>query len=172
MVSLRDVVRGITTRFLPSCALGLVALTALLRISLGGPFTVGWSKILPQIVVLSAGYGAVLLLVRYRLRADADVAGRRSIVAGLVSPAALLCALVFIHPRSVVGFSVLSLVLGGAIAIAMFFAWLKPTPVMALTDTEARALLEDGRNEANVIRASDGSTAVAEPVRVGRRTAV
>lgn len=144
MISLRDVLRGATTRYLPSCLVGLVALLALLRLILGGPMNVGWTNILPQMVVLAAGYVTTLILMRYRLRADADVAGTRSIVAGLVTPAALLCSLIFIRPTSAISFSALSLVLGGTMALLMFFPWLKAHAVPALTDEEARSLLSEG----------------------------
>jgi len=151
MIPLRTILRGVLTRFLPALILGtgiLYALAFLLdRVS------VGWIGLATVYALMTIGYTGALAALRYRLRADADVAGRRSVVAGLLAPAAHVGGLVLLKSSSAPGVIVASAAIGAVLAIGMFFPWLKGAPVAALTDSEALHLLEEsGANFADLDR--------------------
>ena len=145
MISLRIILLGTLTRFLPALIVG----TALLytAVSMLDRVTVGWTYLSVTYAWLTLGYTIALLALRYRLRADADVAGRRSVVAGLLAPAAYLCGVVLLTPDTPRGFDMAGLLIGAVLAIGMFFPWLKGAPLAALTDQEAQQLLDEGRPE-------------------------
>ncbi|MBK9548738.1 MAG: hypothetical protein IPO52_06450 [Gemmatimonadetes bacterium] len=96
MISLRTILRGVLTRFLPAFILATAIMYGLA--SLADRINVGLLGLATLYALMTLGYTAALVALRYRLRADADVAGRRSVVAGLLAPAAYLGGLVLIAP--------------------------------------------------------------------------
>ena len=140
MITLREILRGSLTRFLPGIALGVGILYGLAR--LNDRVTVGWLNLTLFFGVLTLSYLGALMAIRMRLRADAGVAGRRSFVAGILSPAAFLCGLVLFQPRTGTGLYTMAVCLGLVLGFGMFFPWLKPAASPALTDAEARALID------------------------------
>lgn len=147
MISLRTIVRGMLVRFLPGLVVGTAVLYGLARLS--GPVYVGWLRLAIANGKIAIGYAAVLVLLRYRLRTDADVAGRRSAVAGLLVPAAYLCGITTWAPLTSTGpFSTVAHVaIGAALAVGIYFPWLKRNAVPALTDQELRGVLGAGSEE-------------------------
>jgi hypothetical protein len=143
MISLRTVLRGTLTRFLPALIVGTAILYGLAR--LADRLSVGWLNVAVIYACVTIGYTAALVALRYRLRADADVAGRRSVVAGLLVPAAYLGGMVLLAPQGRLAENAAAIAIGVALALGMFFPWLKAAPVPALTDQEAQLLLEESR---------------------------
>jgi hypothetical protein len=145
VISLRTILRGTLTRFIPAVILGTAILYGLAR--LADSLSVGWLNISIAYALLTIGYTAALAALRYRLRADADVAGRRSVVAGLLVPAAYLGGLVLLAPKGLLALNATAIAIGAVLAVGMFFPWLKSAPVPALTDQEAKHLLEESRSD-------------------------
>jgi hypothetical protein len=141
MIDLRAITRGVLTKFMPGYALGVTALLALGTLT--GGIIVGWGSVIQQGVVLSVGYWSALVALRYRLNNTAEVNGRRSLIAGILAPPAALTAMIIFRTDADLGILAVSGLVGGAMAMAMFFPWLKPQSVPALTDDEARALLAE-----------------------------
>ena len=169
MISRSDILRGIATRFLPAAVAGSAAIALLLS-------TIGrWAPLPTQLLIgvvgastLSAiGAGVALLAVRPRLRDDADVAGRRSLVAGGLASAlslavisatsgtlSVILALPFIGGRldllampasdalPFIGIPVLS---GALVAIGTYFPWVtKASRASAVLATETPSALPLG----------------------------
>ena len=143
MISLRTILRGVLTRFLPAFILATAIMYGLA--SLADRISVGLLGLVTLYALMTLGYTAALVALRYRLRADADVAGRRSVVAGLLAPAAYLGGLVLIAPHGALAYNAACVAIGAVLAIGMFFPWLKGPAVPALTDQEAQHLLEESR---------------------------
>ena len=145
MISLRTIFRGTLTRFIPAFILGTAIFYGI--VSLSDHVSVGWLNLGVAYALVTVGYTAALAALLYRLRADADVSGRRSAVAGLLVPAAYLSGLVVLASQSQLSQNLLAVLIGAGLAIGMFFPWLKSAPVAALTDQEAQQLLEESRPE-------------------------
>ena len=156
MISLRTILWGTLTRFIPALILGTAILYGLAR--LADRASVGWLNIAIAYALLTVGYTAALAALRYRLRADADIAGRRSVVAGLLVPAAYLGGLVLLAPQGQLALNATAIAIGAVLAVGMFFPWLKPAPVPALTDQEAQHLLEESRSDFGGLGESRQST--------------
>ncbi len=132
-LSLREVAKGALMRFLPASFVSMAGLAATMKLSVGsGLLAVTGS--LGFAAAMTVGFGAGLLVMRPWLYPDSDVSGRRSVVAGLLSPLALFISLVFSSGLSpIAAFGALFLV-GFLLALGLFFAWLTPTPGEALAD--------------------------------------
>ncbi len=127
-VSLKTVLRGVLKRFLPASAISLGVLGLALT-------TAGASglALIPLLAGgLTLGFGLGMEGLRRWLYPDAKVDGRRSVVAGLLSPLLLFGTVALIEttglgPIGAAGFTLLS---GMIMALAMYFPWLTPTPEM------------------------------------------
>jgi hypothetical protein len=139
MISLRTILLGTLTRFLPALILGTALLYGMAR--LADQVSVGWTGLGIAYAKAVVGYTGALIALRYRLRADASVAGRRSVVAGLLVPAAYLSGIVLLRPTST--------------PVGMFFPWLKGAQVAALTDQEAQSLLEESHDLGGLDRSDE-----------------
>ncbi|HSG08274.1 MAG TPA: hypothetical protein VLA36_07945 [Longimicrobiales bacterium] len=125
-IPFREALAATVLRFLPGALVTMA----------GGVVLMGGSLLRPDVLaiiaggagLLSLGFGAGLEIVRRWLYPDAGIMGRRSVVAGLVSPLGAFVAGVLAGPM--VATSVLGLLFLPAlvIAVVMFFAWLEPTP--------------------------------------------
>jgi hypothetical protein len=117
--SLRSVLRGTLTRFVPAGALIAVPLV-LLDLELE---TLGLAGVTGA--TLAVGYFVALALMRHWLRADAGLEGRQSVVAGLVAPFALFCVLVIVGGVDFAQLLLYSILTGFSTATLMFFPWLR-----------------------------------------------
>jgi hypothetical protein len=153
MISLRTILLGTLTRFLPALILGTALLYGMAR--LADQVSVGWTGLGIAYAMAVVGYTGALIALRYRLRADASVAGRRSVVAGLLVPAAYLSGIVLLRPTSTPGLYATGLVVGALLAVGMFFPWLKGAQVAALTDQEAQSLLEESHDLGGLDRSDE-----------------
>lgn len=134
-VSLREVVKGTLALFLPGSLLTLIGGMVLFAIGAGNArrfaAIVLWQTVSlgGLVIALTAGFGLGLLGLRRWLYPDAKLDGSRSFVAGLLSPVVVFIVMVsgewswtFAQVVSVVA------LVGVVMAVAMFFAWLTPTP--------------------------------------------
>ena len=118
------------SRFVPGAALGFVAvvvpvsIAAILTspaIELGlGEFAAraaGWT------IALSAGYQAMIRILRPTLHAEAEVSGRRSVVAGAASTGALLVTCMLLGPVAEPVRLAAAALCGAGVAFTMFWPW-------------------------------------------------
>ena len=126
-LSIREVLRGTLSRFLPASVLSMGAVGA--AAGMAGPGLDWLVGVLGFAGALTGGFGLGMVALKRWLYPDADVAGRRSVVAGLLSPLAVFISVVLgsglSHPAQV---PVVLALIGGVMAVSMFFAWLSPTP--------------------------------------------
>ena len=86
--------------------------------------------------LLTLGFGIGMEGLRRWLYQDAEVDGRRSVVAGLLSPLALFISVALFQPIfTLFGPGVFFLV-GIVMAVVMYFPWLSPTPEPAINQSE------------------------------------
>ena len=144
-LSLSKVLKGTVARFLPGSVIGMGALSAL--IPPGGLSGIRLLELvlLQQVGPLAIGFGLGLLGLHRWLYPDSEIQGRRSLVAGLLSPVAMLGAGVF---TAVLGLDPLpppglvSFLVGIVMALAMYFPWLSPTPEEKRPDRYERDQLD------------------------------
>lgn len=120
-----SVLRAVLTRFIPASAMTVGAAFWLL----GTPANVGFLTALAGVVApLAVGFGIGLEGLRRWLYPDAEVDGRRSVIAGVLSPVALFIFMTLGITLSMAESVGLGALVGVLIAVIMFFAWLTPTP--------------------------------------------
>ncbi len=131
--------KALLGRFLPGSLLGFGVVYGLMGIpghgSLAESLLIG---VLVILVPLAVGFGVGLEGLRRWLFPDAEIHGRRSFVAGLTSSLAVSMILSWVAlttPQAIATFFLVGL----AVAVSMFFAWLYPTPQ---DDQELRAWIE------------------------------
>ena len=126
MIDLNAIVRGAITRFfVPGTVLLLVGVVPL--VLTGGTGITPFAPLIAIGYMASAttGFAGVLALLRHRLSADAPVAGRPVLTAGVVAPLAILLGLMakpHVDGRWL-GWIACTLV-GAALGLAMFSPWL------------------------------------------------
>jgi hypothetical protein len=126
VISGKRVAKAVFGRFLPASAflygVGLVPviLSGVVGISPLAPFIAS-----AQVLSASVGFGLTLFAMRRKLSSDAPVDSRPSIVAGAVSPVAIMLGLMLAQsPHTIPGMIALSAATGCALALGMFFPWL------------------------------------------------
>ena len=130
MPKVRDVLGSGLTRFLPG-AVGLLSAVLAYDVARGAPFLGDRVLILLlESFGLVVGYTAAARFLRARLRADAQIHGRRSVIAGIVAAAASYWGLMVLeNPWHDMSLFFLSIVVAGVVAgiggtLAVFFPWL------------------------------------------------
>lgn len=125
--------RGVLRRFIPGSA-GIMSVLSLASI-VADPTRafIVMGIVAFEVTWLAFGYGVGLELLRRWLYPDAAVDGRRSVVAGLMTPLALGIVSVFTQGAHTATIGVASTLVGLGMAAVMFFAWLRPTPDMEAT---------------------------------------
>jgi hypothetical protein len=123
-VSLREIAKGTIARFLPGSVIGMGILSAIIP-----PAGLDLARLIELVVVhevapLSIGFGLGLFGLHRWLYPDSEVAGRKSFIAGLLTPIAMLGLAVLLRLQPAQA----SLLVGIAMAVGMFFPWLSPTP--------------------------------------------
>ena len=141
MILLRSIAKAVLVRFVPGYAVGVAALLALGTAA--GGVHIGWGLLFQLCAIACAGFGATLVALRFRLRATADVAGRRSLLAGVLAPPAVVTAMVVFRAYSQFGLLLTAALVGAVMALAMYFPWLKERSMPALTDEETSLLLAE-----------------------------
>jgi hypothetical protein len=130
-ISLGEVAKGTLVRFLPGSVVGMGVLSAIIPpggLDLPLLFEL---LLLHEIGPLAIGFGLGLIGLHRWLYPDSEVAGRKSFVAGLLTPVAMLGAgistgLLGMDPLPQP--ALVSFLVGIVMAVAMFFPWLSPTP--------------------------------------------
>jgi membrane associated rhomboid family serine protease len=87
--------------------------------------------LLHQVGPLAMGFGLGLLGLHRWLFPDSEVAGRRGLIAGLLSPVAMLGAGLLTRILGMVPLpqpALVSFLVGIFMALVLFFPWLSPTP--------------------------------------------
>ncbi len=130
-ISLREIVEGTLGRFLPGSVIGMGGLAAVVNIiGPGGPlsFLAEVGFMLSSFAgPLAMGFGLGLVGLSRWLYPDSKVSGRRSFIAGLLSPLAFSATTLLIG-GPFQGFTLVGFLVGVAMAFGMYFAWLSPTP--------------------------------------------
>lgn len=122
------VTRGLVGRFIPA-SVGIMTTFALIIIVAEPPRAgIVLSILAPQAASVIVGYGASLAVMRRWLYPDAGIAGRRSVVAGLFTPLALGIVSAFMQGANRPMQVAASIAAGAAMAVVMYFPWLRPTP--------------------------------------------
>ncbi len=139
MVPFRDIIRGAVSRFLPGWLLTLVAVPlvfapkSLLEL---GPVQFG--LLTDYTVAAVSGYVASLFVMRHRLRTDADVLGRKGVVAGASSVGALLITSLLPHGlRSYVTIATIYFTVSAGVTLALYAPWLRSKAGSPQTEPEA-----------------------------------
>lgn len=129
-LSLRETLRGAVSRFLPA-SIGSLAVGGALLDSSGPNW---WIEFVVGITgfagFLTLGFGLGLLVLQRRLFPDAGVDGRRSVLAGLLSPLAMAIggSLFITTGLGMAEAAGLLVLVGVVLAVVFFFPWLTPTP--------------------------------------------
>jgi hypothetical protein len=136
-LSLREVVKGTLARFFPGSVIGMGVLSAIIP-----PAGLGGLRLLELLLVhelgpLVLGFGLGLLGLFRWLYPDSEVTGRRSFIAGLLTPIAMLGAGV-LSSGFQVQLALVSFLVGIVMAVAMYFPWLSPTPEEKRSDRYGR----------------------------------
>ena len=118
------------SRFAPGAALGFVAIIAPISLAavLTSPATplglgefaaraAGWT------IALCTGYQAMIRILRPTLHADAEVSGRRSVVAGAASAGAVLVTCMLLGPAAEPLRLAAAALCGAGVAFTMFWPW-------------------------------------------------
>lgn len=127
-VSLREIAKGALARFLPGSLITIGGLATIFDIRIVSDVLAAVGGFLGLAGALTVGFGLGLVGLRRWLYPDAKLSGRRSFLAGLMSPLALFIAAAAGRGWSVAQLPVLLVLVGVIMALGMFFAWLTPTP--------------------------------------------
>jgi hypothetical protein len=148
MNAIRDVIVGALTRFLPAAVLGFASIVVLFDLVGGTPVSMLQYPLIAWASALTAGFGAGVLAIRSRLRSDADVRGRRSLVAGFCSAGALAAVGLLAQGFTLGAELVLGLGLGSAVGVGMYFPWIRvPGISKALGGSPAEGGLSSTRGQ-------------------------
>ena len=119
---------GAVARFLPGSLITILGGVSFLGVSISGDLLATAGGLLGLAGALTLGFGLGLLGLRRWLYPDAKLDGPRSFIAGLVAPLALFIAGSMGGGWTATQLPFLLGLVGVVIAVAMFFAWLTPTP--------------------------------------------
>lgn len=127
MTSFREIVRGAVSRFLPGFLLTLVAFPLLFA-----PRTfvelelIQIARLSGYTVAALAGYAASVLAMRSRFRPDAELVGRKSVVAGTCSVGAVLITSFLPHGlRSYATLMATYFAVSAGVTLVLFMPWLR-----------------------------------------------
>ena len=125
MPAIREVLRATLLRFLPTTVVGSFALIffmagADLRSVSAGTYI----ELAVLLVAVAAGFGAGLTALRSRLRADAQLDGRRSVIAGMLGIVGLVAAMRGL-PMGSSSPHRLARSIGAMSAVLMFLPWVQ-----------------------------------------------
>lgn len=115
---------AVLSRFLPASLVSVLGVFAFL---VGFPLS-EFIFVPVMLAPLVAGFSAGLELLRGRLYPDADLKGRRTVLAGLLAPLTAFVAMAITPSIDMLPAMGVFGLIGVLMAFVMFFAWLTPTP--------------------------------------------
>jgi hypothetical protein len=127
-VSLREVGKGTLARYLPGSVLGMGVLH-LVDLPLVVPSFPAMVELLLvyELGPLVIGFGLGLLVLRRWLYPDSEVAGKKSFLAGFLSPVTLVITSLLARGPGL-DLALISFLVGIVMALGVYFRWLRPTP--------------------------------------------
>lgn len=128
------IVRGALTRFLPGSIASSLGLFAFLNAGTPAAWIETAGVAFAAAAALTVGFGAALTMLKQRLYPDADVGGRRSLLAGLLAPLAIFMVMGVVGGVDLASLPWVFGAGGLAAALAIFFPWLTPTPESMLAE--------------------------------------
>jgi hypothetical protein len=124
-----EVVKATLGRFMPASLLSLLGSVIGMAVLSGSTIPSEIIFVPMMAVPLVAGFGVGLEALRRFLYPDANLSGRRSVIAGILSPFAFFSVMVFLEQFGGAFLGLVAMVvIGVVLAVSMFFAWLTPTP--------------------------------------------
>jgi hypothetical protein len=126
MVTLRTILRGAVTRFLPTAALGSVAiLLAFDGKNVAAIRPAGWALMAGLLLAETAGFATFVARMRYRLETSADVEGRRSVIAGALGIVGLFVGSIFAQGAGVPWALLIALISGAFAGGVTYLPWVR-----------------------------------------------
>jgi len=127
-ISLQKVGKGTLARYLPGSVIGMAVLQLVDLPLMGLPFPEMFELLLVhELGPLVIGFGLGLLVLHRWLYPDSGVTGRKSFIAGFLSPMTLVITSILTGGLQL-DLALVSLLVGVAMALVMYFRWLRPTP--------------------------------------------
>jgi hypothetical protein len=126
MITIREIVRGAVTRFLPTAGTGALAiLLAFDGRNVSAIRPAGWALLAGLLLAETTGFAALLWRTRYRLEGKADVAGRRSVVAGALGIVGLFVGSILSQGAAPVWPLLLGAASGALAGAITFWPWMR-----------------------------------------------
>jgi len=126
MVTVREVLRGAVTRFLPTAGFGALAiLLAFDGRNVSAIRPAGWVLLVGLLLAETTGFAVLLWRARYRLEEKADVAGRRSVIAGALGIVGLFAGSILSQGAGLVWPVVLGAASGALAGALTFWPWMR-----------------------------------------------
>ena len=126
MVSIREILQGALTRFLPTAGGGALAiLLAFDGRNVAGIHVTGWLLLAAMLMCETVGFASLLWRVRFRLERGAAVTGRRSVIAGALGIVGLFAGSVFAQGAGLRFALLLASAAGAAAGSLVYWPWLR-----------------------------------------------
>lgn len=147
MISTREIVRAGTHRFLPSAA-GLIAALMFAPVIMEPSGYTIYSLItfLVELAGMTGGFVGALVVMHNRLDRSANVLGRRTVIAAVLSVVAMLALPFFIQGFSMVRIILATAGFGALSGFAMYWPWMRrdvsERELRAIENVDVEALAE------------------------------
>jgi membrane associated rhomboid family serine protease len=126
MVTVREILRGAVTRFLPTAGGGALAiLLAFDGRHVAAIQPAGWALLAGMLLAETFGFATVLWRARYRLEVKADVSGRRSVVAGALGIVGLFVSAILSQGSGLAWAELLAAASGAVAGAATYWPWMR-----------------------------------------------
>jgi hypothetical protein len=126
MVTVREILRGAVTRFLPTAGLGALALLlAFDGRHVAAIRPAGWALLAGMLVAETVGFSALLVRARFRLEVRAGITGRRSVIAGALGIVGLLLGSIFSQGAGIAWAGLLATGCGAIAGAATYWPWMR-----------------------------------------------
>lgn len=124
MVTLRTILRGAVTRFLPTATVGSVAiLLAFDGKNVAAIQPAGWALMAGLLLAETAGFAILLARMRYRLETTAEVGGRRSVIAGALGIVGLFVGSILVQGAGIPWALLIALISGAFAGGVTYLPW-------------------------------------------------
>ena len=126
MVTVREILRGAFTRFLPAAGGGALAiLLAFDGRNVAAIQPAGWALFAGLLLAQTVGFATLLWRLRFRLEVTAGVAGRRSVVAGALGIVGLFVESIFAQGASTGSAILMGVAAGAGAGVLTFWPWMR-----------------------------------------------